>query len=49
VSSISFHPKENILVSSGLDRKVKIFEVAHRGGNMDQRNNLDSSEKARKI
>mmetsp|Transcript_4977 Transcript_4977/g.7454 ORF Transcript_4977/g.7454 Transcript_4977/m.7454 type:complete len:272 (-) Transcript_4977:153-968(-) len=50
-----FHPKENLLLTSGLDRKVKIFEVSHKGGvaeNLEdagQRNNLDSSDKAKQI
>jgi hypothetical protein len=25
VASLSFHPTENILMTSGLDRKVKLF------------------------
>lgn len=28
VSSINFHPSENILLTSGLDRKVKLFELS---------------------
>lgn len=27
VSSLNFHPSENIVMTSGLDRKVKLFEV----------------------
>lgn len=29
VSSLQFHPNENILMTSGLDRKVKLFHVSH--------------------
>ena len=29
VTSLNFHPSENILMTSGLDRKVKLFQVTH--------------------
>jgi hypothetical protein len=48
VTSLCFHPTENILMTSGLDRKVKMFEVSHPAtlleqGGSDSKNNVKSS------
>lgn len=50
VSSISFHPEENILMTSGLDRKVKLFQISA-PSNFDNSsyNNIQSSKKANRI
>lgn len=50
-SSISFHPSQNILMSSGLDRKVKLFEVSHNESQLGQKqyNNISSSQKSKKL
>ena len=52
VSSLNFHPSENILMTSGLDRKVKLFEVSHPASVLDSEgtyNNMKSSSKSKKI
>lgn len=50
VSSINFHPSENILLTSGLDRKVKLFELKNNSGvDGSTYNNVSSSKKANKI
>ena len=57
ISSVCFHPRESILMTSGLDRKVKLFDIKHsndileswdqeRGPNY---NNIKSSQKSVKI
>ena len=52
VSSINFHPRENILMTSGLDRKVKLFDVSHSQSVLQSEgtyNNMKSSSKSKKI
>lgn len=50
VTSVNFHPTENILLTSGLDRKVKLFELSrHSSVDHSTYNNVSSSKKANKI
>uniref|UniRef100_A0A7S3FW26 Uncharacterized protein n=1 Tax=Strombidium rassoulzadegani TaxID=1082188 RepID=A0A7S3FW26_9SPIT len=54
VSSVCFHPSENILMTSGLDRKVKLFEVSHSHATLNNpetsnRNNLSSMQNSKKL
>lgn len=52
VSSMNFHPSENILMTSGLDRKVKLFQVSHEPALLQAEgayNNVNSSQKTRKM
>ena len=50
VSSLSFHPREDLLMTSGLDRKVKIFQVKGVPQiSADNYNNVNSSKKSQKL
>ena len=52
VSSLNFHPSENIIMTSGLDRKVKLFEVQNQNlenGQKPNFNNIQSSQKSKKL
>jgi WD40 repeat protein len=46
VTSTCFHPKENLLMSSGLDRKVKIFQVSQTSQTRQGVNNFNNVESA---
>ena len=56
VSSVCFHPGESILMTSGLDRKVKLFDIKHSDDILDMSgddkpnyNNVKSTQKSKKI
>lgn len=51
VSSICFHPSESLLMTSGLDRKVKLFQLADSLADLKSRavNNVSTSKKANKV
>jgi len=56
LSSVSFHPSESILMTAGLDRKVKLFDVKHsnemleiKGDEKPNFNNVKSATKSRKL
>jgi len=44
VSSLCFHPSENILMTSGLDRKVKLFSISHSQNNLSMATNNKNSK-----
>lgn len=53
VSSLCFHPRENLLLTTGLDRQAKLMQVSHNsimdGSEKPNYNNVKVTQKSKKI